>query len=138
MRKGWGEKDQFYRHFAVFFSISSGKDFIFDLVYRLVDMDLTPYRAVALEEEKIVQAYLFYAREWTVRKLHNFQRIYDLREQVLADADAHDQFGPHRTNAFFTAFLSDEEAATWRARQRILIEHIFVSEGLSELKRKIS
>jgi hypothetical protein len=61
------------------------------------------------KEEKIVLEYLFYAGELMVRKRHNFQRIYDLRERVLADfeelpdtsadtspdvspADAHDQF----------------------------------------------
>ena len=53
------------------------------------------------KEEKIVLEYLFYAGELMVRKRHNFQRVYDLRERVLADveelpavtpADAHDQF----------------------------------------------
>src|SRR5215211_1616741 len=53
------------------------------------------------KEEKIVLEYLFYAGELMVRKRHNFQRIYDLRERVLPDfeelaeislADAHDQF----------------------------------------------
>ena len=53
------------------------------------------------KEEKIALEYLFYAGELMVRKRHNFQRIYDLRERVLADfeklpdispADAHDQF----------------------------------------------
>lgn len=53
------------------------------------------------KEEKIALEYLFYAGELMIRKRHNFQRIYDLRERVLADfdkltfmspADAHDQF----------------------------------------------
>jgi uncharacterized protein len=53
------------------------------------------------KEEKIALEYLFYAGELMVRKRHNFQRIYDLRERVLADveelpyisrADAHDGF----------------------------------------------
>ena len=54
------------------------------------------------KEEKIVLEYLFYAGELMVRKRHNFQRIYDLRERVFADFDkladniaragAHDQF----------------------------------------------
>lgn len=37
------------------------------------------------KEEKIALEYLFYAGELMVRKRHNFQRIYDLRERVLAD-----------------------------------------------------
>ncbi len=53
------------------------------------------------KEEKIALEYLFYAGELMVRKRHNFQRIYDLRERVLAGveelpalspAEAHDQF----------------------------------------------
>jgi uncharacterized protein YcaQ len=53
------------------------------------------------KEEKVALEYLFYAGELMVRKRHNFQRIYDLRERVLADleelpdiplAEAHDQF----------------------------------------------
>ena len=53
------------------------------------------------KDEKIALEYLFYAGELMVRKRHNFQRIYDLRERVLADLeepdqisreDAHDQF----------------------------------------------
>jgi uncharacterized protein len=53
------------------------------------------------KEEKIALEYLFYAGELMIRKRHNFQRIYDLRERVLAAfeeaeevsrADAHDQF----------------------------------------------
>ncbi|MBZ0285002.1 MAG: winged helix DNA-binding domain-containing protein [Anaerolineae bacterium] len=53
------------------------------------------------KEEKLALEYLFYTGELMVRKRHNFQRIYDLRERVLADfdkldevslADAHDQF----------------------------------------------
>ncbi len=53
------------------------------------------------KEEKIALEYLFYAGELMIRKRHNFQRIYDLRERVLADfdklpvislADVHDQF----------------------------------------------
>jgi len=53
------------------------------------------------KDEKVVLEYLFYAGELMVRKRHNFQRIYDLRERVMANydekdtlllADAHDQF----------------------------------------------
>ena len=53
------------------------------------------------KDEKIALEYLFYVGELMVRKRHNFQRIYDLRERVLANidelaeismADAHDQF----------------------------------------------
>ena len=53
------------------------------------------------KEEKIALEYLFYSGELMVRKRHNFQRIYDLRERIYADfdkladvslADAHDQF----------------------------------------------
>jgi len=53
------------------------------------------------KEEQIALEYLFYLGELMVRKRHNFQRIYDLRERVLPDfdkladvslADAHDQF----------------------------------------------
>ena len=53
------------------------------------------------KDEKVALEYLFYAGELMVRKRHNFQRIYDLRERVLAGfeelpelslADAHDQF----------------------------------------------
>ncbi len=53
------------------------------------------------KDEKIALEYLFYAGELMVRKRHNFQRIYDLRERVLAGveelpalspAEAHDQF----------------------------------------------
>ena len=53
------------------------------------------------KDEKIALEYLFYAGELMVRKRHNFQRIYDLRERVIAEveelpdvspADAHDQF----------------------------------------------
>jgi uncharacterized protein len=53
------------------------------------------------KEEKIALEYLFYAGELMVRKRHNFQRIYDLRQRVLAGVedlaeisreDAHDQF----------------------------------------------
>ena len=53
------------------------------------------------KDEKIALEYLFYAGELMVRKRHNFQRIYDLRERVLASvedlpdispAEAHEQF----------------------------------------------
>jgi len=53
------------------------------------------------KDEKVALEYLFYAGELMVRKRHNFQRIYDLRERVLAGveelpafspAEAHDQF----------------------------------------------
>jgi uncharacterized protein YcaQ len=53
------------------------------------------------KDEKVALEYLFYAGELMVRKRHNFQRIYDLRERVLADlepvedvphAEAHEQF----------------------------------------------
>ena len=39
------------------------------------------------KEEKIALEYLFYAGELMVRKRHNFQRIYDLRERVLPTSD---------------------------------------------------
>ena len=60
------------------------------------------------KEEKIALEYLFYAGELMVRKRHNFQRIYDLRERVLAEleeqadiplAEAHDQFVLHTLHA---------------------------------------
>jgi uncharacterized protein YcaQ len=57
------------------------------------------------KDEKVALEYLFLAGDLMVRKRHNFQRIYDLRERVLAGvealpdasvdaspADAHDQF----------------------------------------------
>ncbi|HSL28709.1 MAG TPA: crosslink repair DNA glycosylase YcaQ family protein [Anaerolineales bacterium] len=53
------------------------------------------------KDEKIALEYLFYAGELMVRKRHNFQRVYDLRERVLANveelpsvspAEAHEQF----------------------------------------------
>jgi uncharacterized protein YcaQ len=53
------------------------------------------------KDEKVALEYLFYAGELMVRKRHNFQRVYDLRERVLPDfeelpsispADAHEQF----------------------------------------------
>jgi len=53
------------------------------------------------KDEKVALEYLFYAGKLMIRKRHNFQRIYDLRERVLAGleepadipmADAHDQF----------------------------------------------
>src|SRR5688572_5366410 len=53
------------------------------------------------KDEKIALEYLFLSGELMVRKRHNFQRIYDLRERVLpgsdeldeiSPADAHDQF----------------------------------------------
>jgi len=53
------------------------------------------------KEEKIALEYLFFSGELMVRKRHNFQRIYDLRERVYPEADtlpplsieqAHDQF----------------------------------------------
>ena len=57
------------------------------------------------KDEKIALEYLFYAGTLMVRKRHNFQRIYDLRERVLANskdlpdastdvspAEAHEQF----------------------------------------------
>jgi uncharacterized protein len=53
------------------------------------------------KDEKVALEYLFYAGDLMIRKRHNFQRIYDLRERVLADleesaeipkVDAHDQF----------------------------------------------
>ncbi|MEO8612602.1 MAG: crosslink repair DNA glycosylase YcaQ family protein [Chloroflexota bacterium] len=53
------------------------------------------------KEEKVALEYLFYAGDLMIRKRHNFQRIYDLRERVLPDhdklpditlAEAHDQF----------------------------------------------
>ena len=53
------------------------------------------------KEEKIALEYLFFVGELMIRKRHNFQRIFDLRERILTDfdkladvslADAHDQF----------------------------------------------
>jgi uncharacterized protein YcaQ len=53
------------------------------------------------KDEKVALEYLFLAGELMVRKRHNFQRIYDLRERVLAEvealphipqAEAHDRF----------------------------------------------
>lgn len=53
------------------------------------------------KDEKVALEYLFYAGDLMVRKRHNFQRIYDLRERVLAGveelpaispAEAHEQF----------------------------------------------
>lgn len=53
------------------------------------------------KEEKIALEYLFYERELMIRKRHNFQRVYDLRERVYPEADtlpavsleeAHEQF----------------------------------------------
>jgi uncharacterized protein YcaQ len=53
------------------------------------------------KDEKIALEYLFLSGELMVRRRHNFQRIYDLRERVLPGsdeldevplADAHDQF----------------------------------------------
>lgn len=53
------------------------------------------------KEEKIALEYLFYARELMVRKRQNFQRVFDLRDRVLANPDqipavtlheAHEQF----------------------------------------------
>jgi uncharacterized protein len=53
------------------------------------------------KDEKVALEYLFYAGELMVRQRHNFQRIYDLRDRVLADLeeteeisreDAHEQF----------------------------------------------
>jgi uncharacterized protein YcaQ len=53
------------------------------------------------KDEKTALEYLFYAGELMVRKRHNFQRVYDLRERVLANseelpaispAEAQDQF----------------------------------------------
>lgn len=53
------------------------------------------------KEEKVALENLFYAGDLMIRKRHNFQRIYDLRERVLVDfhklpeyslAEAHDQY----------------------------------------------
>lgn len=53
------------------------------------------------KEEKVALENLFYAGDLMIRKRHNFQRIYDLRERILVDydklpevsfAEAHDQF----------------------------------------------
>lgn len=53
------------------------------------------------KDEKVALEYLFYAGDLMVRERHNFQRIYDLRERVLADLGetedisregAHEQF----------------------------------------------
>ncbi len=60
------------------------------------------------KDEKVALEYLFYAGELMVRKRHNFQRIYDLRERVLphaealleiSPAEAHEQFVLNTTQA---------------------------------------
>ena len=60
------------------------------------------------KDEKVALEYLFLAGDLMVRKRHNFQRIYDLRERVLPDletlpsislAEAHEQFVLHTIQA---------------------------------------
>ena len=46
------------------------------------------------KDEKIALEYLFLSGELMVRKRHNFQRIYDLRERVLPDSDELDEISP--------------------------------------------
>ena len=90
------------------------------------------------KEEKIALEYLFYAGELMVRKRHNFQRIYDLRERVLAEveappdvslAEAHDQFVLNTIQAlgvvkaewigdYFRLSKSDTRAALKRLAQQ--------------------
>jgi uncharacterized protein YcaQ len=86
------------------------------------------------KDEKIALEYLFYAGELMVRKRHNFQRIYDLRERVLANVEqlphlspteAHDQFVLHTVQAlgvtkaewiadYFRLYKKDVNAALQR------------------------
>ena len=90
------------------------------------------------KDEKIALEYLFYAGELMVRKRHNFQRIYDLRERVLADvealpalspAEAHDQFVLNTVQAlgvtkaewiadYFRLYKADVNAALKRLEQQ--------------------
>ena len=90
------------------------------------------------KEEKIALEYLFYAGELMVRKRHNFQRIYDLRERVFADfdklpdvspAEAHDQFVLNTVHAlgvtkaewiadYFRLYKADVNAALKRLEKQ--------------------
>jgi uncharacterized protein YcaQ len=90
------------------------------------------------KDEKIALEYLFYAGELMVRKRHNFQRIYDLRERVLAGveeipdvtpAEAHDQFVLNTVRAlgvtkaewiadYFRLYKADVNAALKRLAQQ--------------------
>ena len=46
------------------------------------------------KDEKIALEYLFYAGELMVRKRHNFQRVYDLRERVLTSVEEMPEISP--------------------------------------------
>ena len=46
------------------------------------------------KDEKIALEYLFYAGELMVRKRHNFQRVYDLRERVLTSVEEMSEISP--------------------------------------------
>lgn len=90
------------------------------------------------KEEKIALEYLFYAGELMVRKRHNFQRIYDLRERVFAafdkvpdvsPAEAHDQFVLNTVHAlgvtkaewiadYFRLYKADVNAALKRLEKQ--------------------
>lgn len=90
------------------------------------------------KEEKIALEYLFYAGELMVRKRHNFQRIYDLRERVFAafdkvpdvsPAEAHDQFVLNTVHAlgvtkaewiadYFRLYKADVNAAIKRLEKQ--------------------
>jgi uncharacterized protein len=90
------------------------------------------------KDEKIALEYLFYAGELMVRKRHNFQRIYDLRERVLADLEqmehmspegAHDEFVLNTIHAlgvakagwipdYFRLYKADVKAALERLAQQ--------------------
>ena len=90
------------------------------------------------KDEKIALEYLFYAGQLMVRKRHNFQRVYDLRERVFADfdkvpdispAEAHDQFVLNTIQAlgvtkaewiadYFRLYKADVNAALKRLAQQ--------------------
>jgi uncharacterized protein len=90
------------------------------------------------KDEKIALEYLFYAGELMVRKRHNFQRIYDLRQRVLPGsdepdevppADAHDQFVLNTIQAlgvtkaewiadYFRLYKTDVKAALKRLEKK--------------------
>jgi uncharacterized protein YcaQ len=90
------------------------------------------------KDEKVALEYLFLAGELMVRKRHNFQRVYDLRERVLAGvetvpdipvAEAHDQFVLNTVQAlgvtkaewiadYFRLSKTDTKAALERLEQQ--------------------
>lgn len=98
------------------------------------------------KEEKVALEYLFYAGDLMVRKRHNFQRIYDLRERVLPDhdklatfslADAHDQFVLNTIQAlgvtkadwiadYFRLSKADTNAALKRLEKRDQLKQVSV------------